>query len=131
MKTNRILAILLVLVISITVFITPASAEEAHDHGDIEINFLDENLNDENKERITECLLNDECECHEDDIAAYSLICNIAGHNLESNTVLKIKHKRYDTAPRCYQQTVQTKICTRCDYHITTVIDSRKIYCCA
>lgn len=131
MKTNRILAILLVLVISMTVFITPASAEEAHDHGDIEIIFLDENLSDETKERITECLLNDECECCDDDVSTYNILCTLNGHVLETSTTLKIKHKMYDTAPRCYQQTVQTKICARCDYHSSSVIAGRKIYCCA
>lgn len=131
MKINRLLAALVAFTISISIFAIPTSAEEAHDHSDIEIIFLDENISDEAKERITECLLNDECECHEDDIAAYNLICNIAGHNLESNTVLKIKHKVYDTAPRCFEQTVNIQTCTRCDYHTTTVIDSRKIYCCA
>ncbi len=131
MKTNRILSILLALVISITVFITPASAEEAHDHGDVEIIFHDENVSEKFKERATECLLNDECECCHDDSATYGLTCDLLGHNLETSNITKIKHQMYASAPRCSKQVVSFSQCTRCDYHTSTVIQSQRINCCA
>ena len=131
MKTNRILAIFLVLVISMTLFITPASAEEAHDHGDVEIIFLDKNISEELKEDITDYILSGEYENGEDETATYGVTCTLLGHKIEITKTYVIKHKAKATAPRCYKQYVTIETCARCDYHNSTVTGYEYIYCCA
>lgn len=131
MKTNRILSILLVLVISVTVFITPASAEEAHNHGDVEIIFLDENISEELKEDITDYILSGEYENGEDETATYGVTCTLLGHKIEISKTHVIKHKVNATAPRCYKQYVTIETCARCDYHNSTVTQAEFVNCCA
>ena len=56
MKTKRILAILMGVAISMSLFIMPTPAadiEESHNHDHIEIIFEDENLSPELKEKAT------------------------------------------------------------------------------
>lgn len=129
MKTNRFLAILMVIAISVSLFVMPTSAadEEAHSH--IEIIFEDENVSDELKERAIAYFSNPEAS--DDGAATYGLTCTLFGHKLESTTVTTTDHKYRATAPRCLQKKYNYQACTRCDYELSTLISSTYIACCA
>lgn len=131
MKTKRFLAILMVIAISMSLFVMPASAaeeEESHDH--IEIYFEDENLSPEFKEKATAYFLNGGAD-NEDNAATYGLTCTLLGHKLESTTTVTTTHKARTTAPRCLKKTYEYSACTRCDYETSTLKSSVYIYCCA
>lgn len=130
MKTKRFLAILMVVIISISLFAMPTSAAEVEEpHAHIEVYFEDENLSEEFKEKATAYFLNGAPE--NGGIATYGITCSLFGHKLESGATYTITHKARATAPRCLKRYYDYSACTRCDYEQSTLISSEYIYCCA
>ena len=134
MKTKRILAILMVVAISMSLFIMPTPAadiEESHNHDHIEIIFEDENLSPELKEKATAYFLNGGAESEDDAAVTYGITSNLLGHKLETTATTTITHKARTTAPRCIKKIYNYSACTRCDYETSTLKSSTYIYCCA
>ncbi len=130
MNTKRFLALLMTLAISLSIFVLPVAAEETcnHDHEEVEIIFVDENISDELKEKATAYLLN--CEEESEDAETYGLTCTLLGHKLETTRAYKTTHKARSTAPRCLKRLYEYETCTRCDYQTSTVLSSTYIHCC-
>ena len=129
MKTKRILAMLMALAISVSLFTLPSTAAEVEDsHTHIEIYFPDENVSEELKERATAHFLNG---AENDDASTYGLTCTILGHSIETATTYTTTHKARATAPRCLKKTYKYECCTRCVYEKSTLISSTYIHCCA
>ena len=130
MKTKRFLAILMVVIISISLFAMPTSAAEVEEpHTHIEVYFEDENLSEEFKEKATAYFLNNGNE--KDDIATYGITCSLFGHKIQSTTTYTITHKARTTSPRWLKKTYRYDSCTRCDYEESVLISSTYIICCA
>ena len=131
MKTKRLFAMLMVIVISMCLFVIPSSAadeaEPAHTH--IEVYFEDENLSEEFKAKATAYFLNGAAKG--DGTATYGLTCTLFGHKLETGTTSTITHKARTTAPRCLKRYYDYSACTRCDYEESTLKSSTYIICCA
>lgn len=129
MKTNRFIAMLMALIISLSLFVMPASATEVEEpHTHIEIYFEDETLSEEFKEKATAYFLNG---ATDDGAATYGLTCTLFGHKLETGSTTAITHKARTTAPRCLKKIYEYSACTRCDYETSTLISSAYIHCCA
>ena len=129
MKKNHILAMLMALAISVSLFIIPSTAADVDEpQADIEIHFEDENISEELKAKATAYFLNG---TEDDTSATYGLTCTLLGHKLETTTVTKTTHKARTTAPRCLKKTYNYSACTRCDYEESTLKSSTYIACCA
>ena len=130
MKTKRFLAILMVVIISISLFAMPTSAAEVEEpHTHIEVYFEDENLSEEFKAKATAHFLNGGAE--NEGISTYGITCSLFGHKLETSTTYTITHKARATSPRCLQKAYTYESCTRCDYEASTLKSSTYIICCA
>ena len=135
MKTKKLLALILALTTLLTVFIIPVGAtEEEHNHEDIEIVILNEDLSEEAKAKLY-AYYSDPSHDHEtteDGTATYGLICTIIGHKIETSNTYTIQHKARATAPTCLKKIYKYEVCTRCDdYEKSTVLSSSYIYCCS
>lgn len=134
MKTKKILALILALCTILSLSIIPVGATEEHNHDEIEVIVLNEDISEEAKEKIIAYYMNGEHE-HEstdDDAATYGIICSVLGHKIETSTTYTITHKARTTAPRCLKKTYNHEVCTRCDdYNKSTFVSSTYIYCCA
>lgn len=134
MKTRKLLALILALCTILSLSIIPVGAAEEHNHDEIEVVILNEDISEEAKEKIIAYYMNGEHE-HEstdDDAATYGIICTVIGHKIETTTTYTITHKARTTAPRCLRKTYRHEVCTRCDdYNISTLISSTYIFCCA
>lgn len=129
MTKNRILATLMALAISVSLFVIPSTATDVDEpHTYIEIYFEDENLSEEFKAKATAYFLNG---ATDDNAATYGLTCTLFGHKLESTQTYTITHKARTTAPRCLKKTYNYSACTRCDYETSTLLSSTYIVCCA
>lgn len=127
---KRVLAILMVLAISVSLFAMPTSAAEVEEpHTHIEVYFEDENLSEEFKTKATAYFLNGAPE--NEGIATYGITCSLFGHKLQSTTTTTITHKARATTPRCLKRTYDYSACTRCDYEASTLLSSSYIVCCA
>lgn len=130
MKT-KILAILMVAVISVSLFIFPASAAEvetASEHTHIEVFFEDDTISEELKAKATAFYLNGG---EEEESSAWGLTCTILGHKYEDASTTVITHKARATAPRCLKNIYLYQTCTRCGHEKSTLMESFYIYCCA
>lgn len=130
MKTKRFLAILMVVIISISLFTMPTSAAEVEEpHTHIEVYFEDENLSEEFKAKATAHFLNGGAE--NEGISTYGITCSLFGHKLETSATYTITHKARATSPRCLKKTYSYSSCTRCDFEESKLISSTYIVCCA
>ena len=128
MKTNRYLAMLMALAITISLFVIPASATEAEEpHTHIEVYFEDETLSEEFKEKATAYFLNG---ATDENTAKYGLTCTLFGHKYETSRTTVTTHKARATSPRCLKNTYDYSSCTRCGYETSTLISSTYIVCC-
>ncbi len=135
MKTKKLLALVLALTTLLTVFIIPVGAtEEEHNHQDIEIVILNEDISEEAKEKLYAYYSDPDhnYENAEDGTATYGLICSVIGHKIDTSTTYTIQHKARATAPRCLKKSYKYEVCTRCDdYEKSTLITTAYINCCA
>lgn len=65
-----------------------------------------------------------------DGTVTYGLTCTLFGHKLENSLTYAITHKVRSTDPRCYRETYNTEVCSRCDYTNSTLISTSYISCC-
>ena len=128
MKVKSLLSLIMATAVLLSVLSIPAFATETEEeHTHIEIIF-EGNVSDEYKEKATHYFLNGEE--NEDGSCTYGIICQMNGHNLESNIITKITHKVNKFDPRCLKETYYYSACTRCSYESTTLISSVYITCC-
>ena len=129
MKTKRFLSLLLALTVLLGLFVMPTSAAEENETTEIEIYIENENISEETRAKIIAYYSDP---THEDDHATtYGLTCTLLGHKLESTTLRTTTHKARATAPRCLQKTYDYDACTRCDYEVSTLLNTTYIHCCS
>lgn len=128
MKVKSLLSLILATAISLSILSIPAFAENTEEeHTHIEIIF-DGDVSDEYKEKATHYFLSGEE--NEDDSCTYGIICQMNGHNLETNNIKKITHKVNKLDPKCLEEIYRYSACTRCSYETSTLLSSRYISCC-
>lgn len=128
MKTKRFISLITATVIFLSILSIPTFANEnEEEHTHIEIIFEGDS-SDEYKDRATHYFLNGEE--NEDDSCTYGIICQMNGHNLETNNITKITHKVNKLNPKCLEEIYRYSACTRCSYETSTLISSAFITCC-
>lgn len=134
MKTKKLLALTLAICTLLTLFIMPVGAADEHNHEEIEIVILNDDISEEAKAKIY-AYYSDPDHNHEsedNDAATYGLICSVIGHKIETSNTYVITHKARTTAPRCLKKSYKHEVCTRCDdYEKSTLLSSTYINCCA
>ncbi len=134
MKTKKLIALLLAICTLLTLFVMPVGATEEHQHEEIEIVILNEDLTEEQKARIIERFSNPENlngTNADDGATTYNLLCNIFGHKIEGTGLYSIAHTVRATPPRCLRNDYYYEFCTRCDdYERQTLTSTSYIFCC-
>ncbi len=134
MKTKKLLALTLAICTLLTLFIMPVGAADEHNHEEIEIVILNDDISEEAKAKIY-AYYSDPDHNHEnedDGVVTYGLICSVIGHKIDTSSVTVTTHKARATAPRCLKKSYKHEVCTRCDdYEKSTLLSSTYINCCA
>lgn len=127
---KRTIALIMVVVSLFSVMSIPVYAEETTENtitvtvNDVEFVF-DLNTSEEFRNKAIAHYFN-----HDNDTTTYGLTCTLFGHKLENSITTATTHKVNATSPRCYRETYNTEVCTRCDYTNSTLIDASYIVCC-
>ncbi len=119
-----LLAALLILSCSISAYATEASPFVYH-HDNTTVIFGEQTAFDAAERLEIVRLLSGEGEA----VEPCGLAC-LFGHKYETETVVTVTHRVYDTAPRCLEETFNIKKCTRCDKTVTERIGFESIFCC-
>lgn len=130
---KKIVSVLTAILILLTVFTAVASAADEKntfvfekDGNEITVEFESGKFSEEKQEAIAKRLAGIE----DDSATTYGLLCNIIGHNIETETTNVITHKVFNYDPRCKKQTYYISTCTRCDYYEEELITSGYVSCC-
>ena len=64
------------------------------------------------------------------DVATYNLLCTLFGHTNQTEYVTAIRHRVYDTEPRCIEEFYEVEVCTRCSDVKTKLLSRTPTFCC-
>lgn len=57
--------------------------------------------------------------------------CTLFGHDLTTESVTVVHHKKKTTSPRCYKELYSVDSCSNCDYVYEELVSGVYIVCCA
>lgn len=131
-KTVRALALLLVLITTLTVAASATGGSTnvytyTVEDTEYTVIFSDSSIPQEKQETIAQRLIG------ADDSSAqtYGLGCTLFGHDYLYDTVYVVKHKVNATSPRCERMTYDITYCEDCDYYEEELVRSAYIVCCS
>lgn len=131
MKTKRILALVITVIMLCCTLTAPVSATDITVEEHTEFYFENDNISEESKERMIALVTDDDGNEADSQSSARGITCSLFGHKLESSTLTKISHKVRSSSPRCLKSTYACKTCSRCDYEEAELVSSTYIICCS
>lgn len=124
---KKIVALMLAMVLSLSLFVTVGATNVKYTYGDVEIVFDEDcTFSEEMKQKIADYIVNGD-----DGATTYNLLCTLFGHKEEVTGITTTSHKVSPTDPRCLMQWWEMHACTRCEEALDVILLSESyITCC-
>lgn len=90
--------------------------------------YFEEGVSEETKARVVAAI------CEETEYTAVqprNVLCDLFGHNMDTDETYAYEHKVYSSSPRCIKYTYNYDTCTRCGYSEEYLVSSERFDCCS